>query len=217
MAQGNPSGGFGLGAFFANRCVVVTGASSGIGYDVALAFGERGAKVALLARRKELLAGLADKIAQAGGVGVPIACDVTNRQQVLGAIDESHRALGGMDILVNSAGILLPSKFEEMKPGDLKKMLDVNLFGTVHAMQAVLPLMRTAGRGSSTTRRPRTPAPSRGGSEAPASGDQLQSAPCLPQSIEWPQSETVRTERGSVSRVSGAADSIRPHARQGQP
>jgi uncharacterized protein len=148
MAQGNLSRGFGLGAFFANRRVVVTGASSGIGYDVALAFGERGAKVALLARRKELLTELADKIAQAGGAGVPIACDVTNRQQVQGAIDESSRALGGIDILVNSAGILLPSKFEEMKPGDLKKMMDVNLFGTVHAIQAVLPLMRKAGRGS---------------------------------------------------------------------
>jgi NAD(P)-dependent dehydrogenase (short-subunit alcohol dehydrogenase family) len=148
MVQDNPSRGFGLGAFFANRKVVVTGASSGIGYDVALAFGERGAKVALLARRKELLSELADKIRQAGGVGVPIACDVTKRQQVQHAIDESNKALGGIDILVNSAGILLPSKFEEMKPPDLKKMLDVNLFGTVYAMQAVLPLMRKAGRGS---------------------------------------------------------------------
>jgi NADP-dependent 3-hydroxy acid dehydrogenase YdfG len=148
MTRGNPSGGFGLGAFFANRNVVVTGASSGIGYDVALAFGERGARVALLARRKDLLSKLADKIAQAGGLAVPIACDVTDRRQVRGAIDESNGTLGGVDILVNSAGILLPDKFEKMKPGDLKKMLDVNLFGTVYAMQAVLPLMRKAGRGS---------------------------------------------------------------------
>src|SRR5262245_66578561 len=105
MAQGNLSGGFGLGTFFANRRVVVTGSSSGIGYDVALAFGERGAKVALLARRKELLSDLADKIAKGGGVGVPIACDVTDRKQVRRAIEESNRALGGIDILVNSAGI----------------------------------------------------------------------------------------------------------------
>ncbi len=148
MAQENPAGGFGLGAFFANRNVVVTGASSGIGYDVALAFGERGAKVALLARRKELLSELAGKIAKAGGAGVPIACDVTDRKQVRKAVDEANGALGGIDILVNSAGVLLPSKFEEMDPRDLKKMLDVNLFGTVHAMQAVLPLMRKKGRGN---------------------------------------------------------------------
>jgi NADP-dependent 3-hydroxy acid dehydrogenase YdfG len=147
MAQDDPAGGFGLGAFFANRNVVVTGASSGIGSDVALAFGERGAKVALLARRKELLSELADKIAKAGGAGVAIACDVTDRKQVRRAVDEANDALGGIDILVNSAGVLLPSKFEEMDPRDLKKMLDVNLFGTVHAMQAVLPLMHKKGRG----------------------------------------------------------------------
>lgn len=147
MAQQKPSGGFGLSAFFANRKVVVTGASSGIGYDVALALGERGAKVALLARRKELLSELANNIAQAGGVGVPIACDVTDRKQVRGAIEESNSALGGVDIVVNSAGILLPSKFGEMRPVDLKKMLDVNLFGVVNTMQAALPLMRKAGRG----------------------------------------------------------------------
>ena len=148
MAQDNASAGFGLGAFFKDRKVVVTGASSGIGYDVALAFGERGAKVALLARRKELLSDLASKIAKAGGVGVPVACDVTDRKQVRSAIKESNRALGGIDILVNSAGILLPAKFEEMDPADLEKMLDVNLLGTVHTMQAVLPLMRQAGRGN---------------------------------------------------------------------
>jgi NAD(P)-dependent dehydrogenase (short-subunit alcohol dehydrogenase family) len=147
MAQENPAGGFGLGAFFTNRNVVVTGASSGIGYDVALAFGERGAKVGLLARRKELLIDLADKIAKGGGLGVPIACDVTERKQVREAVGEANDALGGIDILVNSAGVLLPAKFEEMDPADLKKMLDVNLFGTVHTMQAVLPLMRKKGRG----------------------------------------------------------------------
>jgi NAD(P)-dependent dehydrogenase (short-subunit alcohol dehydrogenase family) len=140
--------GFALGAFFKDRKVVVTGASSGIGYDVALAFGERGAKVAVLARRKELLSELADKIAKGGGVGVPVACDVTDRKQVRSAIEESNRALGAIDILVNSAGILLPAKFEEMDPEDLEKMLEVNLLGTVHTMQAVLPIMRKAGRGS---------------------------------------------------------------------
>jgi NADP-dependent 3-hydroxy acid dehydrogenase YdfG len=148
MAKENPASGFGLGAFFANRAVVVTGASSGIGSDVALAFGERGAKVALLARRKELLSELAGKIEKGGGVGVPITCDVTDRKQVRRAIDESNAALGAVDILVNSAGVLLPSKFEEMDPRDLEKMLDVNLLGTVHTMQAVLPLMRKQGRGN---------------------------------------------------------------------
>ena len=52
------------------------------------------------------------------------------------------------EVAVNSAGILLPAKFEEMDPEDLEKMIDVNLLGTVHTMQTVLPIMRKAGRGS---------------------------------------------------------------------
>lgn len=137
-----------LGQFFAGRSVVVTGASSGIGYDVALTFARRGAQVALLARRKELLTKLAEEIADSGGSAIPIACDVTHAADVRKAIDEAHKAFGAIDILINSAGVLVPSKVEEMPPADLERMLKVNLMGTLHTTQAVLPLMRAAGRGN---------------------------------------------------------------------
>lgn len=149
MPQSKPaSNGPALGQFFAGRSVVVTGATSGIGHDVALTFARRGAQVALLARRKELLTKLAEEIADAGGSAIPIACDVTHAADVRKAIDEAHKAFGAIDILINSAGILVPSKVEEMPPADLERMLKVNLMGTLHTIQAVLPLMRAAGRGS---------------------------------------------------------------------
>ena len=134
--------------FFSGRNVVITGASSGIGADVALGFAERGAKVALLARRAEVLEELATKIDDAGGLGVPIACDVTDRAQVFGAIGEAEQKLGPVDILVNSAGILIPGPVAEMPPENLELMLKVNVIGMLHSMQAVLPAMKAAARGS---------------------------------------------------------------------
>jgi len=134
--------------FFAGRNVVITGASSGIGADVALGFSERGAKVGLLARRGEMLKDLADKIDAAGGYAIPIACDVTNRGQVFSAMEEAKKGLGSVDILINSAGVLIPGPVADMPPENLERMLTVNVLGILHSMQAVLPGMKAAGRGS---------------------------------------------------------------------
>lgn len=134
--------------FFSGRNVVITGASSGIGADVAVGFAERGAKVALLARRGEVLRELASKIEDAGGLGIPIACDVTDRGQVFDAIKEAEQKLGAADILVNSAGILIPGPVAQMPPENLERMLRVNVLGILHSMQAVLPAMKAAARGS---------------------------------------------------------------------
>src|SRR5271168_5282046 len=68
--------------YFFDKSVVVTGASSGIGHDVALAFGEQGAQVALLARRRVQLEELATKINKAGGKALALDCDVTDRARV---------------------------------------------------------------------------------------------------------------------------------------
>ena len=134
--------------YFRDKSVLVTGASSGIGHDVAIAFGEQGARVALLARRKSHLDELARKIEKAGGKALAIDCDVTDRARVFAAVDQVKESFGKIDILINSAGLLISGSFEEMRSEDLEKMMAVNLFGAVNAMQAVLPLMRKAKGGS---------------------------------------------------------------------
>ncbi|HYR79300.1 MAG TPA: SDR family NAD(P)-dependent oxidoreductase, partial [Candidatus Dormibacteraeota bacterium] len=81
------SKGFVRGYFF-DKSVLVTGASSGIGHDVALAFGEQGARVALLARRRSQLDELAKKIDKKGGKALAIDCDVTDRARVFSAVEQ---------------------------------------------------------------------------------------------------------------------------------
>ncbi len=134
--------------YFFDKSVVVTGASSGIGHDAALAFGEQGAQVALLARRRVQLEELAHKIEKAGGRALALDCDVTDRTRVFWAIEQVNEAFGKVDILINSAGQLIADTVEEMRPEDLERMMAVNLFGALHAMQAVLPIMRKAKSGN---------------------------------------------------------------------
>jgi len=134
--------------YFRNKAVVVTGASSGIGEDVAVGFARQGARVALLARRKSMLDDVAGRIDGAGGRAIAIACDVSKRADVDAAIEEATRAFGRLDILVNSAGILIPSDVEKLKLADLERMMSVNVYGALNAIQAAIPIMRRQGAGS---------------------------------------------------------------------
>ena len=139
---------FSPGAYFRERTVLITGASSGIGRDLALTFAKMGARVALLARRAEVLESLAAEITEAGGEALVLAADVTRRAEVRDAIDRALAHFGRIDVLINSAGIAIPDRVETMPPEDLERMMSVNLMGTLHTMQAVLPAMRAAGAGS---------------------------------------------------------------------
>ena len=134
--------------YFSGKSVLITGASSGIGHDVALAFGEQGARVAVMARRRAQLDELARKIDKAGGKALALDCDVTDRARVFSAVDRVKESFGKIDILINSAGLLITDPVEQMRPEDLEKMMAVNLFGAVNAIQAVLPLMRQAKAGN---------------------------------------------------------------------
>ncbi|MBF6560654.1 MAG: SDR family oxidoreductase [Candidatus Binataceae bacterium] len=136
------------GAYFRDRAVLITGASSGIGRDLATTFARMGAHVALIARRKSVLEDLAREIEAAGGTAIAIAADVTRCDEVRKAVERTLAQFNRLDVLINSAGIALPSAVETIPPEDLERMLSVNLMGTLHAMQAVLPSMRAKGAGS---------------------------------------------------------------------
>jgi NAD(P)-dependent dehydrogenase (short-subunit alcohol dehydrogenase family) len=143
-----PASRFSPGAWFRDRTVMITGASSGIGRDLATTFARMGAKVVLVARRQAVLDELARDLAAAGGDVLVLAADVTRRADVRDAVDRALAHFGRIDVLVNSAGIAIPDRVETMPPEDLERMMSVNLMGTLHTMQAVLPSMRAAGAGS---------------------------------------------------------------------
>jgi NADP-dependent 3-hydroxy acid dehydrogenase YdfG len=137
-----------LRGFFRGRTMLVTGASSGIGYDVGLVLAGLGVKTALLARRQNHLQQLASRIRDEGGDALVLTADVTQRTEVCDAIAQTLSQFGHIDILVNSAGILASAPVETIDSLTLQRMLEVNLFGTLYTMQAVLPSMRKAGSGS---------------------------------------------------------------------
>jgi uncharacterized protein len=134
--------------FFRDKSVLITGASSGIGEDAALGFARQGASVALFARRKEKLEDLAGRINLAGGRALPIAGDVTRRADVNAAVEQVTRTFNRLDILVNSAGVLIPDEVENIKLHELEQMMKVNLYGALHTIQAAIPIMREQGGGS---------------------------------------------------------------------
>jgi len=131
---------------FRNRVVVVTGASSGIGRETALLFARLGARVALVARRRELLEAVANEARAAGGRAMVASADVGDARAARAAIGRVRRAWGRIDVLVNNAGVLRPAPVARIKAGDLEAMLRVNLFGPLFVTQAALPtLLRHRG------------------------------------------------------------------------
>jgi len=133
---------------FAGRSAVITGASSGIGREIAVAMAALGARVAVLARRESELNYVANEIACDGGIAVPVPCDVTQSDQLESAINYVADEFGRVDVLVNSAGIARPGRVHDARVEDLREMMDVNFFGAVHAIRAVLPMMLQGGYGN---------------------------------------------------------------------
>ena len=135
------------GSSFRGRVVLVTGASAGIGRATALAFAHSGAKVVLVARRPQALAAVAREVRAAGAEALVAAADVAKPAEVAAAFRKAQRRFGGVDIVVNNAGVMIPAEVTGMDPADLQSMLDVNLFGALHVMQQAVKHMRGRGHG----------------------------------------------------------------------
>ncbi|MGW5348482.1 SDR family NAD(P)-dependent oxidoreductase [Streptomyces sp. HUAS TT3] len=127
------------------RTAVVTGASSGIGAATARQLAAAGYHVVLTARRKDRIEALADEITTGGGSAVAYALDVTER----GAVDAFAASLERCDVLVNNAGGALGADpVATGDPGDWRTMYEVNVIGTLHMTQALLPALVASGDGT---------------------------------------------------------------------
>ncbi|MCE9531373.1 MAG: SDR family NAD(P)-dependent oxidoreductase [Planctomycetes bacterium] len=133
---------------FHNHVALVTGASSGIGHSLAMQLAKHGAKVGVIARRRELLEELVNSIRSAGGVAAFATADVGRRDETQAAVAEIRRQLGPIDLLIANAGVGTPTLLEPLNIRDVEKMFQVNVLGTIYAIEAVLPEMvsRKTGR-----------------------------------------------------------------------
>jgi NAD(P)-dependent dehydrogenase (short-subunit alcohol dehydrogenase family) len=133
-----------------DRIVAITGASRGIGAAAARAFAAKGAKVALIARSEAEIAALADEIGRDRAMALP--CDVADAGQVTTALGRVATEFGGLDVLVNNAGVIDPiTRITEADPADWGRAIDINLKGVFHGMRAAIPLMRARGGGTIIT------------------------------------------------------------------
>ena len=124
-----------------DKVVIVTGASSGIGYATALTLSKSGAKVAIGARRTDKLLELENKIRQNGGEAFSQKLDVTKKSDCDSFVDATIKKWGGVDILVNNAGLMPLSFVKNLKIDEWDQMIDVNIKGVLYCTAAVIPHM----------------------------------------------------------------------------
>jgi len=121
---------------------VVTGASSGIGAATARALAKEGYTVALLARRLDRIQALAEEI---GNGALAIEADVTDRDSIVAAASRVQDELGGTDVLVNNAGIMLLGPFSSEQSSDYRAMIEVNLLGAITTTEVFLDQLVDGG------------------------------------------------------------------------
>jgi NAD(P)-dependent dehydrogenase (short-subunit alcohol dehydrogenase family) len=131
------------------KTVLITGASRGIGAAAARVFAQAGANVALLARGQAEIADLAGEI---GEKAIAIPCNVASYRDISRAVETTVQAFGGLDVLINNAGIIEPiARLEDADPDGWSSVIDVNLKGVFNGVHAILPVMKSAGGGSVLT------------------------------------------------------------------
>lgn len=131
-----------------DRTAIITGGGRGIGEAIALAFGREGAQLMLAARTVSELERTAEKVRQSGGKVQFIQADVSNQRDVTRMVDETVKAYGVVEILVNAAGVYGPiGQLVEVDLDEWVSALQVNLIGTLYSCRAVLPYMIGQRRG----------------------------------------------------------------------
>ena len=135
---------------FEGKVVLVTGATSGIGRESALAFAREGARVVLTGRRAEMGAGVVKEIEGAGGRAIFIQADASKEADAKRAVEETVKAFGRLDVAFNNAGIEgnLGTPIVEATEEDYRRVYDINVWGVLAAMKHEIPAMlESAGGG----------------------------------------------------------------------
>lgn len=129
------------------KVALVTGGSTGIGAAVACALAKAGAAVAITGRRKQRLDEVVAEITAVGGTALALASDVADEASAFGAVEACVEALGRLDIVINSAGVNEAGGIQSLDLAAWRKVIDVNLWGTIYTTKAAVPHLQAAGGG----------------------------------------------------------------------
>lgn len=133
---------------FENKVVVITGGGTGIGKDTARAFLQQGAKVVLNGRREQVLAETVRELDPSGENTAYAAGDIGQKETATRLVQTAVNKFGGVDILINNAGIFKPTPFLDHTEADYNSYVNIILGGTFYTSQAAIPEMQKRGRGS---------------------------------------------------------------------
>ena len=130
---------------FENASAIVTGASRGLGLAVAQRLAERGARLTICARDGEALSDAAWKLRNQGAVVHPVRCDVTEEDAAHRLVAEAEHQFGGVDLLVNNAGVIQVGPLSAMREEDFREAMETMYFAPLRLILAALPVMRHGG------------------------------------------------------------------------
>jgi short-subunit dehydrogenase len=126
------------------KVVIITGVSHGIGLATAKLFAEKGAKLVLAARSKDLL----DKLAATLPEAIAVQTDMTKADSIKNMVNQAYKHYGRIDILINNAGQGYDSAVEKIEVNKIQHIFDLTIIGPVIAIQQVIPIMRRQGGGA---------------------------------------------------------------------
>jgi short-subunit dehydrogenase len=130
-----------------DKVVLITGASGGIGLAAARHLAAAGAKVALAARSTEKLTQLANELRSQGHEALSVPTDMRNQAEVIQMVEATVQHFGQIDVLINNAGQAASGTITDVSIDDYRQIVELNMFGPLYAMQAVIPKMRSQGGG----------------------------------------------------------------------
>jgi NAD(P)-dependent dehydrogenase (short-subunit alcohol dehydrogenase family) len=130
------------------KVAFVTGASKGIGKGIAMRYAREGAKVVVTSRSEDVLASVVKEIVASGGEALALTVDVRSAQSIQRAVDETVKAYGRLDVMVNNAGISMVKASEDLSPEDWTRALETDLFGVFYGCQSAARQMMKQGGGS---------------------------------------------------------------------
>jgi len=129
------------------RVIAITGASAGIGRATAIRVARDGASVAICARRRDRLDAVASEIAAAGGRALPMVADVVNEDAMRTFVTETVDRFGALDVMICNAGFGIYGAIDDITPDQMRRLMDINYFGTYYATRAALPVFRRQQHG----------------------------------------------------------------------